>query len=150
MWCLVKNKKVVQTFRRPKPLTIENVQYPSNIFTLWPKDKLKTLGIYEYREKKAPAGERITSTTIKIHANYVEEIIETESIPEPEDTRTYREKRKEAYASELGVDSDFINTLGDVIDILIKELDKRGTAVTSEYKSMKSKIKAIKTRFPKE
>ncbi len=35
MWALVESNNVTQVYTRPKALTIGNVNYPSNIFTMW-------------------------------------------------------------------------------------------------------------------
>ena len=47
MWKLVENNEIVKTFNRPVPLTIGDIQYPSNIFTVWTKEQLENIGIYE-------------------------------------------------------------------------------------------------------
>jgi hypothetical protein len=47
MWALVESGSVIQVYNRPKPLTIGDVNYPSNIFTMWSKSELKAVGIYE-------------------------------------------------------------------------------------------------------
>lgn len=66
--------------------------------------------------------------------------------PEP----TYRDKRKAAYIAELGRKPDFVETVGDVLDDLIREIRARGATVTPEFSALTSKIDAIKARFPKE
>ena len=38
---------VTQVYNRPRSLTIGDVSYPSNIFTMWSKSELEALGIYE-------------------------------------------------------------------------------------------------------
>src|SRR5210317_322998 len=47
MWALVESDNVTQVFTRPKGMTIGEVNYPSNIFTLWTASELEALGIYE-------------------------------------------------------------------------------------------------------
>ena len=47
MWALVESGSVSKVFTRPKQLTLGNVQYPSNIFSLWTEAELKAIGIYE-------------------------------------------------------------------------------------------------------
>ncbi len=46
MWALVESNNVTQVYTRPKALTIGNVNYPSNIFTMWSASELEALGIY--------------------------------------------------------------------------------------------------------
>jgi hypothetical protein len=45
-WAIVKNNQVIETFNGAKALTINSIQYPSNIFSLWSKADLKNIGIY--------------------------------------------------------------------------------------------------------
>jgi hypothetical protein len=47
MWAQVENNNVIKVFRRPKALTIGDVNYPSNIFTMWSASELEAIGIYE-------------------------------------------------------------------------------------------------------
>ena len=47
MWALVESNNVTQVFTRPIPITIGDINYPSNIFTMWSKSELEAIGIYE-------------------------------------------------------------------------------------------------------
>lgn len=47
MWALVENNNVVKVFTRPTALTIGDVNYPSNIMSVWSSEELEALGIYE-------------------------------------------------------------------------------------------------------
>jgi hypothetical protein len=46
MWALVESNNVTQVYTRPKGLTIGDVNYPSNIFTMWSASELEAIGIY--------------------------------------------------------------------------------------------------------
>jgi len=46
MWALVESNNVTQVYTRPKGLTIGDVNYPSNIFTMWTSSELEAIGIY--------------------------------------------------------------------------------------------------------
>ena len=46
MWALVESNNVTQVFTKPKQITLGDIQYPSNIFTLWSASELESLGIY--------------------------------------------------------------------------------------------------------
>jgi len=67
----------------------------------------------------------------------------------------YRELRKAAYIKELGkvAETSFENTTGDVLDILITQVEAMrvasGVKATDEYAERLAKIAAIKQRFPK-
>ena len=47
MWALVESGSVTKVYTRPRSLTIGDVSYPSNIFTMWTSSELEALGIYE-------------------------------------------------------------------------------------------------------
>ena len=47
MWALVESGSVTKVYNRPRALTIGDVSYPSNIFTMWTSSELEALGIYE-------------------------------------------------------------------------------------------------------
>ncbi len=47
MWALVESGSVTKVYSRPRALTIGDVSYPQNIFTMWSSSELEALGIYE-------------------------------------------------------------------------------------------------------
>ena len=47
MWARVESDTVTKIYMRPKALSIGNVNYPANIFSMWTSAELKALGIYE-------------------------------------------------------------------------------------------------------
>ena len=47
MWALVESGSVSKVYTRPKAITIGDVNYPSNIFTMWTSSELEAIGIYE-------------------------------------------------------------------------------------------------------
>lgn len=62
----------------------------------------------------------------------------------------YRRARAIAYRDRLGEEAgDFIITLGDVLDALIRELRARGEPATPEFAEMAAEIDAIKAEHPK-
>ena len=75
--------------------------------------------------------------------------------PPPPPPPTYRDLRKEAYIKELGkvADTSFENTTGDMLDIVITQLEAMrlasGVKATDEYAARIAKIAEIKQRFPK-
>ena len=50
MWALIEDNNITKVFNRPKALTIGDVQYPANIFTLWSVEEKEAIGIYEVVE----------------------------------------------------------------------------------------------------
>jgi hypothetical protein len=47
MWALVESGSVSKVYHSPKPLTLGDVNYPSNIFSMWTSSELEAIGIYE-------------------------------------------------------------------------------------------------------
>ena len=47
MYALIENNEIKETFSNIKALTIGDVQYPKNIFTLWSAEEKEAIGIYE-------------------------------------------------------------------------------------------------------
>lgn len=47
MWALVENNEISKVFNNPKAITIGDVNYPSNIFSVWSSDDLEGIGIYD-------------------------------------------------------------------------------------------------------
>ena len=47
MWARVESDTVTKIYTRPKALTIGDVNYPANIFSIWTKAELEAKGIYE-------------------------------------------------------------------------------------------------------
>ena len=51
MWALVKDSKVEETYNTPKCIVLDNVRYPSNMFTLYTKEEKKRINIYDINLK---------------------------------------------------------------------------------------------------
>ena len=49
-WALVKDGNVTTIYNRPKAITLDGIQHPANIFTVWNKATKKAHGIYYYNE----------------------------------------------------------------------------------------------------
>ena len=47
MWALVENDSVSKVYQNPKAITIGDVNYPANIFSVWSSSELEAIGIYE-------------------------------------------------------------------------------------------------------
>jgi hypothetical protein len=50
MWCQVSGNEVIRVIPSPIALTVDSIQYPRNIFTVWSASELKNIGIYPYSE----------------------------------------------------------------------------------------------------
>jgi len=47
MWALVESGNISKVYSKPSQLTIGDIQYPSNIHSLWSEAELKAIGVYE-------------------------------------------------------------------------------------------------------
>ena len=52
-WALVESGNVTTIYTRPKAITLNGIQHPRNIFTVWSAAELKDIGIYSYNEVNA-------------------------------------------------------------------------------------------------
>ena len=88
-----------QIINDPRGITIDGIQHPQTIFSLWTKPELAEIGIKPYHPAYAPAGERVVSSSTEERDGEVYEVIVTEPVPPQPDTRTYAEKRAAEYPS---------------------------------------------------
>ena len=70
MWALVEDGNVIEVYSRPKSIVLNNVRYPSNMFTLYTEDEKKQL-IDTMSEIKDP--EKIEQKEIKSETKPEEE-----------------------------------------------------------------------------
>jgi hypothetical protein len=54
MWALVEDGNVIEVYNRPKSIILNNVRYPSNMFTLYTEAEKKQIGIYNVQLKVEP------------------------------------------------------------------------------------------------
>jgi len=54
MWALVEDGNVTEVYSRPKSIILNNVRYPSNMFTLYTEAEKKQIGIYNVQLKGEP------------------------------------------------------------------------------------------------
>jgi len=54
MWSLVKEGVIEKIYYSPKSILLDNVRYPSNMFTLYTKDEKKRINIYDIKRKEHP------------------------------------------------------------------------------------------------
>lgn len=73
MWVIVADGKVTQTFEEPRSVTIKGVQYPKEVFTKWPEDELRAVGIYEprYAPAEVPEGMKVLKQEFQVLEGYV-------------------------------------------------------------------------------
>ena len=77
-WAIVKNNQVIEILNGAKAVTINGIQYPSSIFSVWSKDDLKNIGIYptqitstiDEKTHKATGGVTYTINTEYVAIHY--------------------------------------------------------------------------------
>lgn len=78
-----------------------------------------------------------------------ERLAEENAWAPPPKVPLYRAERALAYRDRLGKEQgDFTKTLGDVLDVVIRELGTRGPAVTPAFDRLVREINTIKAAFP--
>ena len=61
MWARLDNSnKVLEVIKYPKPMTLDGVQHPKNIFILWSASELEAIKIYPVNDPGAPNGQFYT------------------------------------------------------------------------------------------
>ena len=46
MWAKVEDNSIIEIITHPKSITLGSTQYDSNIFSLWSKQELQSIGLY--------------------------------------------------------------------------------------------------------
>ena len=77
-WAIVKNNQVIEILNGAKAVTINGIQYPSSIFSVWSKADLKNIGIYptqitstiDEKTHKATGGVTYTINTEYVAIHY--------------------------------------------------------------------------------
>jgi hypothetical protein len=92
MWAYVQNNQVTQVYQNPKAITIGDVNYPANIFSLWSASELEAISIYEVVEDNSnyqdPAYYINTNQSF-VYANGVVTASYGPATPKPLDDTTY-------------------------------------------------------------
>lgn len=80
--------------RHPKPIKVDDILYPSSIFTKWPNEKLAQLEIYPYQTIDAPVGYKTTQWTLELVDGVMVRRAVTWELIEEEDEKLEKEKQK--------------------------------------------------------
>jgi len=76
MWALVKEGVIEKIYYSPKSMVLDNVRYPSNMFTLYTKDEKKRINIYDIKRKERPDPNFYTTSTFSYTWNASEEMVD--------------------------------------------------------------------------
>ena len=124
MWARLDNSnKVLEVIKYPKPMTLDGVQHPKNIFILWSASELEAIKIYPVNDPGAPNGQFYTygSPTYTFNS-------ETKSV-DASYSSTARSLTDSTYTSQDKTDGIIPNgkDVGDV-----KELGLKNTQITEQ------------------
>ena len=119
MYALIEDNEIKKIITNPKPMIIDDVQYPAKIFQLWSKAELNAIGIYEV----------ITDSSNKKDEQYYINTNEQYTYANDEVTRSWGTATPKRLEDENAVDEDGENVLDDdgnqVINYGLKTEKKR-------------------------
>ena len=119
MYALVEDNEITKIITNPKPMIIDDVQYPAKIFQLWSEAELNAIGIYEV----------VTDLSNKKDEQYYINTNEQYTYANDEVTRSWGTATPKRLDDENAVDEDGNNILDDdgnqVINYGLKTEKKR-------------------------
>ena len=119
MYALVEDNEITKIINNPKPMIIDDVQYPAKIFQLWSEAELNAIGIYKV----------VTDLSNKKDEQYYINTNEQYNYTDDEVTRSWGTATPKRLEDEDAVDEDGKNVLDDdgnqVINYGLKTEKKR-------------------------
>lgn len=107
MWALVKDNSIVEILKQSKAITIDTIQYPKNIFTLWNDSELEAVGVYKVIKKGS-----IKDTTL--YTNSYKDEFKDNAV-----TRTYTNVENNV----ADCKSIFINIINETLSLKLNQTD---------------------------
>ena len=160
MWALVESNNVTQVYTRPKQLTLGDVNYPSNIFTMWTNSELEAIGVYVVVEDntnyKDPAYYNNTDQSFTFASNKVTATYGTataKALNDSTDSETGIVARGLKYTHSQKIDNEAYSLLQPNDWMVVKATETSGTVasdwttyragVRTAANDMKTKINAV-------
>ena len=158
-WAIVKNNQVIEILNGAKAVTINSIQYPSSIFSVWPKAELKNIGIYptqitstiDNRTHAGTGGVTYTINTdhVAIHYNKRAHVLEDVTNEDKSVTAGLKSKllaEVDTNAYKVLAPSDWMTTRQIETGVTIADNWKTWRAsVRTQAKAMKTAINAVTT-----
>jgi len=154
-WAIVKNDQVIEILNGAKAVTINGIQYPSNIFSIWPKADLKNIGIYptqitstiDNRTHVGTGGVTYTLNTDHVAIHYAKKAHVLEDVSVTTDKKsTVREGLKTKLLRQ--VDNHANNILRPTDWMTVRQVEA-GVTIADDWKtwraSVRTQAKAMKT-----
>ena len=147
-WAIVKNNQVIEILNGAKAVTINGIQYPSNIFSVWSKADLKNIGIYptqitstiDEKTHRATGGVTYTINTDHVAVHY------GKTPHNVADLKTRLVKEVNHHANNILTPSDWMTTRQLEAGVTIADDWKTWRAsVRTQAKAMKTAINAVTT-----
>ena len=151
-WAIVKNNQVIEILNGAKAVTINNIQYPSSIFSMWPKADLKNIGIYpveitssiDERTHRQTGGVTYTINTDHVAMHYNQKPHVLEDVTDEEGVVT------------LGLKTQLLTKVNNTAYDILKPSDwmttrqiETGVTIADDWKtwraSVRTQAKAMKT-----
>ena len=111
MYALIENNEIKETFSNIKALTIGDVQYPKNIFTVWSESELNNVGLYtvvfDNSNKKDDSCYTNTDVSYAFADGKVTASYGTATAKELDDVKSQKKKNIKQQASELLTTTDW-------------------------------------------
>jgi len=111
MYALIENNEIKETFSNIRALTIGDVQYPKNIFTVWSESELNNVGLYtvvfDNSNKKDNSFYTNTDVSYAFADGKVTESFGTATPKELDDVKSQKKKNIKQQASELLTTTDW-------------------------------------------
>jgi len=111
MYALIENNEIKETFSNIRALTIGDVQYPKNIFTVWSESELNNVGLYtvvfDNSNKKDDSCYTNTDVSYTFADGKVTESFGTATPKELDDVKSQKKKNIKQQASELLTTTDW-------------------------------------------
>ena len=119
MYALVEDNEITKIITNPKPMIIDDVQYPAKIFQLWSEAELNAIGIYKV----------VTDSSNKKDEQYYINTNEQYNYTDDEVTRSWGTATPKRLEDEDAIDEDGKNILDNdgnqVINYGLKTVKKR-------------------------
>ena len=160
MWALVESGSVSKVYNSPKQLTLGDVNYPSNIFTMWTNSELEAIGVYVVVEDntnyKDPAYYNNTDQSFTFASNKVTATYGTataKALNDSTDSETGIVARGLKYTHSQKIDNQAYGLLQPNDWMVVKATETSGTVasdwttyragVRTAANDMKTKINAV-------
>ena len=146
MWALVESNNVTKVFTRPIPITMGDINYPSNIFTMWSKSELEAIGIYEVvidnsnlkdKEYYINTNQSFDFASDTVTASYGTATAKSLDDVTDEDGNIIRGLK---YQFKENINTQANNILSDTDWMVIREADG-GTAMPSNIKTWRASVR---------